>query len=222
MSQNNELSPSKVVHNLKDAFGLKASKRRIAVMFIDLANSTEAKIKTPEANWLITLGHFYDIVCKNVLENNGNITKFLGDGVMVTFSEDDTAKAINAAIQIQEEMLEDFLDKIASFSCTIGIAVGEAVQFQINNSTDYVGRTIDLAARLCSAASPKAIIIDNATLETVNVAKIVAPRRKFDRKHPISTKYSVKLKGITSPIDCFEIFWWDELFNLKHINDKGE
>jgi class 3 adenylate cyclase len=212
------MTNSTQVNSLMNAFSSKNSRVKIVVMFVDIANSTETKQKEPEASWLTTFGYFFDIVNEIILRHDGEIIKYLGDGVMAIFKEEQAVEAINAAIQIQETLLKNYLDNIAKVRCSIGITFGIATQFQTNQGKDFVGQTIDLAARLCSAASPQAIIINSSIIDVINAYKIVSQRGIIERRSPqeyIKFVYKISLKGFTDYIECHEIYWSNQTFGVK-------
>ena len=70
---------------LQETFSSPESRIIRAVMFIDLTDSTGMKESQPEANWLNTLGWFYDLIVTKITEYGGSIVKFIGDGAMVVF-----------------------------------------------------------------------------------------------------------------------------------------
>ena len=161
---------------LQETFSSPESRVPRAVMFIDLANSTEMKESHTEATWLTTLGWFYDLIATKVgSEYGGNIIKYTGDGAMIIFDTDHVAEAINAAIALQEAIREARHNHEVDCYATIGIATGRTVRFRhFQGQEDYVDAVVDLAARLCSAASSQAILVDTDTITHANMGKVVS------------------------------------------------
>src|SRR6266567_313380 len=75
------------------------------IVAIDLTNSTSMKEQEPEASWLTTYGWFFDLL-RTTVGPEGTIIKYLGDGAMTVFSENNAAEAINWAIRMQEEFAQ--------------------------------------------------------------------------------------------------------------------
>ncbi len=197
--------------NPGEAFAVPESRVYRVVMFVDMTGSTAMKEQEPEAHWLTTLGHFFGLVGRQV--GPERITKYLGDGVLAVYEDGDAAEAINAAIRIQEELAKDNQDRIVDCFCSIGIAAGEVIRYQDPRGQDhYIGIVVDRAARLCSHASPKSILVDKATVDTAAMNRVKAvmgewpPRRTVDDY--LGEPQTASLKGFQALVKYYEI-WWD-------------
>lgn len=187
------------------------------IVFADIVGSTEMKSKG-EVTWLPTVGKFYDVVHQAVHEQNGQLAKYLGDGAIATFSDDAASDAINAAIRIQEE-LEEFRHKnVLVCQCSIGIATGRPVAFTVSGVVDYIGETVDLAARLCSAAAPNAVWADASTISVANMGRVKSDLGRASRRDAAGYRTgeeSIKLKGIAEPVLYHEIIWSAAPFGVR-------
>jgi class 3 adenylate cyclase/cold shock CspA family protein len=191
------------------------------IMFIDMTDSTNMKEREPETAWLGTYAWFFDKVSEAIEEKGGAIVKYLGDGVMAAFSADEADAAINAGVLIQEQIADADSVRRAHCNCTIAIATGEVVEIHTpSGESDYIGVVVDRAARLCSAASPKAVFVDRLTIASARMNKVssdfgshVKPRRKADDYQGDIQKIS--LKGINVPVEYHEILWADQRYGLK-------
>lgn len=149
------------------------------VMFIDLVDSTKLKHEfAPE--------DAFDVVkwLWSVVRLKGEFRKFTGDGAMFVFREKGQGplKAIETAEQIIQEVdgknlafqrVAELYNRSATsrdprtgsdirIRLRIGIATGSAAEFS-HFDLDVIGKTPDLAARLCSEADTDGILIDDAT-----------------------------------------------------------
>lgn len=70
----------------------------------------------------------------------GTIVKFTGDGAMIAYGEDDATHAINDAIRVQEAIKESVERRQVTVSCSIGIALGEVVEFETAHGPDSARR----------------------------------------------------------------------------------
>lgn len=191
------------------------------VMFADMTNSTRMKSERAEIDWLGTLGVFLDIVSEAVEEQEGTIVKYLGDGALAVFGIDNAAEAINAAILTQER-----LDKVnreghlRECYCTIGIATGKVVEYDApGGGFDYVGNTVDLAARLSSKASPNAIWGDASTVASANMAKVRSSLGHLLGRSPeqyLTPEQQINLKGFSAQIRYREIIWHDHEYGARN------
>ncbi len=198
--------------SLAQAFSNLESRVTKVIFAIDLTCSTAMKEQQPEVQWLPTYGWFFDLVAQTVKACQGTIVKYLGDGAMVVFADDQADAAINCAIQIQEAIAAAKAIKRYFCDCSIGIACGEIVEFVTpDGAKDYIGSFADKAFRLCAAANGKAIFVDTDTVSNAQMSKVrsnagVLPpgRKPAEYRGP---EQSIKAKGFSQPVMYHEILW---------------
>jgi class 3 adenylate cyclase len=196
------------------------------IVAIDLTNSTAMKSQQSEASWLNTYAWFFDQLRVTIANYNGSIVKYLGDGAMAVFSEDNAANAINWAIRVQELFADaqaaNTIDR--SCNCSIGIACGVVVEFDVldgaEGSKDYIGTVVDKAFRLCSAANAKAIFIDTDTSDAAAMHRVfsrlganTSPKRKVSDY--LGREEAVSPKGFAQPVPYNEIFWGEMRYGVS-------
>ena len=106
-----------------------------------------------------------------VFKNNGTLDKIIGDELMIVFgaptsSNDDTERAVKTAIEMQDKIKtfnkQRVIENEKPIKVGIGINKGLVVSGNIGSKElmDYtvIGDTVNLGARLCSAAGPDEII----------------------------------------------------------------
>jgi class 3 adenylate cyclase len=124
--------------------------------------------------------------------------KTIGDAVMATFSTPD--RALAAALRMREEMSrinserknEDLLLKI-------GIHEGPCLAVTLNNSQDYFGQTVNVAARVQGLASSRAIFVTQPVVDDPKAANIL----KNLSLQP--TMQLAALRGISDKTTVYEI-----------------
>jgi len=178
------------------------------------------KEKETEATWLTTFGWFFDTIENHIHDSGGTIVKYLGDGAMAFYHIDSVAKAINAAIKIQEDIDVANHDNTVSISCTIGISQGKMRTFktQKNGGTDYIGNVVDKAARLSGVASPKAIFADDNTINAAVMPQVSSKRgslSQWEAKDYIGSQQQIMLKGFSRSVKYYEIRWGDQAYGVK-------
>ena len=141
-------------------------------LFTDLKGSTALYERVGDlAAYDLVRQHFrvlYDVVAAEA----GAVVKTIGDAVMATFPTPD--RALAAALRMRKEMArinaerhnEDLLLKI-------GIHEGPCLAVTLNNSQDYFGHTVNMAARVQGLASSQAIFATKSVVEDTNSAKIL-------------------------------------------------
>lgn len=204
---------------LVDTFNSKDAHVEGTFMFVDMFESASYKANG-EAAWITTMAWLYDTVGAIVEKDGaGTIVKYLGDGVMIAYGPDAATAAVNVAIQIQEALEDGVEGRQVHVSCSVGVATGEAVRFEVApGHFDYLGPTIDRAARLCDVASPQAIFVDTDTTDSAQMNKVASKVGAVLRRSPSQYKGDVQkanLKGFDTPVHYHEINWSQQLFGLK-------
>ncbi len=204
---------------LAETFSDPSSRVQKTLLVIDMNESTSMKERGSEAQWITTYGWFYDAVAQIVRDEGGQIVKYIGDGALAVFSEDEAVRAINAAIKLQEYIADQNERKVVSFTCSVAVAYGEAVQFEVAaGATDYLGLTVDRAFRLCGAANSKAIFADAETVSAASMNKVrssigVALKRKVaDYQGPAE---KIVLDGFSAPVAYHEIWWSTDRYGVS-------
>ena len=181
----------------------------------------------PESGWLPALGKFYDMIIDTFeRKSKGKIVKFLGDGALIVFSGDDAADAINAAIVFMEHLKDVRNQETLKIFASVGISSGSAIKFShYEDSEDYVGRVVDLAARLCNLAMSQAIFVDTTTVTYGNMGKVSSrvgleeePRRTA--KDYLGQKHEDDGNGI-SKIEFHSIHWAQDRFDGTQIGKQS-
>jgi class 3 adenylate cyclase len=102
----------------------------------------------------------------------GAVVKTIGDAVMATFQTPD--RALAAALHMREEMTRINAErKNEDLLLKIGIHEGPCLAVTLNNSQDYFGQTVNMAARVQGLASSRAIFVTRPVVEDAKAAKIL-------------------------------------------------
>lgn len=147
------------------------------VAFIDIVEFTRiSETESPDVVVKL-LNKYFDIMVKEIINQDGIVDKFMGDCIMAVFKgEYHLDRAIDASIAIREklqkiEMEED--DEAFRLKVSIGINSGEMVSGNIGSSTlkrlDFtvIGDVVNIAARLQAAASVNQILISAFNYEDI-------------------------------------------------------
>jgi adenylate cyclase len=160
----------------------------MTVLFCDLRGFTALSENLEPSVVRIMLNHYYDRVTDIVLAMDGTLMKYVGDEVFAVWgaplpSEDHPQRALECAIAIQQltpqlnvELLEQGAPEV---SFGIGLNSGEAVAAHFGGGRrrqyDVVGDTVNVGARLCSAAPRGEIVLSDAVLTRVTCPLPVEP-----------------------------------------------
>ena len=144
----------------------------LTFLFTDLKGSTALYERVGDLVAYDLVRQHFGVLQEIVAAETGAVVKTIGDAVMATFSTPD--RALAAALRMREAMTrinaargnEDLLLKI-------GIHEGPCLAVRLNNSQDYFGQTVNIAARVQGLASSRAIFVTQPVVEDPNAAKIL-------------------------------------------------
>lgn len=118
-----------------------------AFAFIDVCGFTSYCDQHGEAAAVEVLARFRSITRHVVGQRGVRVAKWLGDGVMLVGTE--AAPLVAAAVELVSRFRATGVDT------HVGVASGDVLLFE---GDDYIGRAVNLAARLCEAASPGEVL----------------------------------------------------------------
>lgn len=144
----------------------------LTFLFTDLKGSTALYERVGDLVAYDLVRQHFGVLNEIVAAESGAVVKTIGDAVMATFPTPD--RALAAALRMREEMTrinaerqnEDLLLKI-------GIHEGPCLAVTLNNSQDYFGQTVNMAARVQGLASSRAIFVTKPVVEDAKAAKIL-------------------------------------------------
>lgn len=158
-----------------------------AIMFTDIVGSTSMTTRLGDTRAVEMIRAHDAIVRRALADAGGREVKHTGDGIMASF--DDTTAAVECALAIQAGLAAFNRGSPEQLSVRIGIDVGEPVA----DNNDLFGTTVQLAARLCQAAEPEAVLVSEAVRGLV--------RERFAvRELPAR-----RLKGFAEPVPLYAL-----------------
>jgi len=184
---------------------LKTHRREVTVVFLDLRGFT-AFAETAEPEEVMgVLREYHAEMGKLILEHEGTLERFTGDGMMIFFNDpvlvpNPAERAIRMALVMRERVKElilkwrklghdlDFGVGIAQGYATIG-----AIGFEGRWDYGAIGTVTNLAARLCGEAKPGQILVPQRLLGAVeNIVEAQAVGE-------------LTLKGFHRPVAAFNV-----------------
>ncbi|WP_088280906.1 AAA family ATPase [Ideonella sp. A 288] len=170
--------PHLVQRILTSRSALEGERKRVSVLFCDIADSTVLAERLGEERMHELLNRYFEIALDEVHRYEGSVNQFLGDGFMALFGaplalEHHERHAILAGLGVRQRLASEFTDAAQAagmpFRVRIGINTGTVVVGKIGDNLrmDYtaVGDTTHVAARLQSMAVPGEMLIAKATQE---------------------------------------------------------
>ena len=158
---------------------LESHRRDITVVFLDLRGFTAfAESAEPEAV-MAALSEFHHAMGRRIVEYQGTLERFTGDGLMVFFNgplpiQQPARRAVEMAFVMQNDVLRlsaQWKKKRYTLGLGIGIAQGYATVGAIGfeGRIDYgaIGTVTNLANRLCDLADPGHILVSQRVFAQV-------------------------------------------------------
>ena len=179
------------------------------VMFADIRGFTSFSEKRDPAEVVNVLNEYFTMATEIIFKYGGHVDKFIGDEIMSVFGaiveqKGHPAKAVMAAVALQNELKDRNLQKQKSEDTAIrvgiGISTGELIAGNIgsNKRMEYtvIGDIVNVASRLTRLAGPDEIVISDSVYQMVSdivVAEQVEPVAVKGKAEPVLT---YKVNGI--------------------------
>ncbi|WP_367328493.1 adenylate/guanylate cyclase domain-containing protein [Lentimicrobium sp.] len=140
-----------------------------SIAFIDICGFTSISENETPGNVVKLLNSYFDVMVKEIINQEGYIDKFIGDAIMAVFRGDyHLDRAIDACLAVRSEIerLPVFSENVSyKPNVSIGINSGEVISGNIGSASlrrlDYtvIGDVVNTAQRLQSAARQGQIVI---------------------------------------------------------------
>lgn len=212
-------------HTLQNADRNNSRTRELCFLFTDIRGFTTLCEGRSPTDVINILDRYLGIETKIILDNGGDVDKYVGDEMMAFFSgPNKEINACKAAMKIRKAMRKeqekDQKEGTQPISMGIGINSGKVVFGPVGSSTrkDFtsIGDTVNLAARLEGANKEygSKTIISEAVYEQLQGAFIC---RELDY---------ITVKGKTEPVRIYEILQsakdsTEKLYDIKKLFEAG-
>ena len=174
---------------------LGGEEREVTILFSDIRGFTSMSENMSPENVVSTLNEYFSDMIDIVFKYNGTLDKIIGDELMIVYgapisAEDDTQRAVATAVEMQKQIIrlnkKRRKRKEIPISAGIGINRGIVVSGNIGSRDmmDYtvIGDTVNLGARLCSAAGAGEILVSST------VWKETPKHYSYKKLEPIKVK----------------------------------
>ena len=184
---------------------LRPHRREVTVMFMDLRGFTAFTETADPEEVMAVLGEYHAAVGRLVMEHEGTLERFAGDGIMIFFNDpvlvaDPAPRAVRMAQAMQcevERLSVGWRKRGYELQMGVGIAQGFATIGGIGfpGRIDYgaIGNVTNLAARLCGEAHGGEILVSQRVCGLLDGQIAVEPRGEL------------VLKGFQRPVPAFRV-----------------
>jgi class 3 adenylate cyclase/HAMP domain-containing protein len=186
-----------------------SSRKKLTVFFSDIEGFTETAEQMESEELTILLNNYLTEMSNIALEHGATIDKYIGDAILIFFGDPETRgvkqdaiRCVEMAIAMSKRMTElraewasaGILNPlrirmgIHTDYCTVG-------NFGSESRMDYtiIGRGVNTAARLETAADPDKILMSFAT------------HAQIGDEIPCVSRGQIEVKGIAKPLEVYEV-----------------
>jgi class 3 adenylate cyclase len=184
---------------------LKTHRRDVTVVFLDLRGFTAfAETSEPE-EVMAVLREYHAEMGKLILEHEGTLERFTGDGMMVFYNDpvpvpNPAERAIRMSLAMREKVADLCVNwRKLGYELDFGVGIGKgyatigAIGFEGRWDYGAIGTVTNLASRLCGEAKAGQILVSQRLLGTVDELIEVEPVGELT------------LKGLQRPVTGFNI-----------------
>ncbi|MEY2588505.1 MAG: adenylate cyclase [Acidimicrobiaceae bacterium] len=120
-----------------------------AFAFVDLCGFTAFTDRHGDDRVVLVLAELRTALRESAARRGVRVVKWLGDGAMLSSTMIDAIAALT--VEIDQRMTE----AVPSLAIRAGLSYGPVIMFE---GDDYIGRSVNLAARLCDRAQPHELL----------------------------------------------------------------
>jgi class 3 adenylate cyclase len=184
---------------------LKTHRRDVTVCFLDLRGFTAFAESAEPEEVMGVLREYHAAMGKLILEHEGTLERFTGDGMMIFFNDpvpvpNAGERTVRMAIAMRERVA-DLVGKWRKLGYELDLGIGIAQGYATIGAIGYEGRwdygaigsVTNLAARLCGEAKPGQILVSKRVLATTEALVDVEPAGELS------------LKGFQKPVPAFSV-----------------
>ena len=184
---------------------LKTHRRDVTVVFLDLRGFTAFAESAEPEEVMGVLREYHAEMGKAILEHEGTLERFTGDGMMIFFNDpvpvpNPDERAVCMALAMRErvaQLIPRWRQLDYDLDLSIGIAQGYAtigaIGFEGRWHYGAIGSVTNLAARLCAEAKPGQILISKRVMA------------KTEQLLETAAVGELSLKGFQRPIPAYNV-----------------
>jgi class 3 adenylate cyclase len=153
-----------------------SERRPLTVLFADIAGSTAIAERLDPEDWTAIVGEAFGCMNSTIERYGGTVARLMGDGVLAFFGapvahEDDPQRAVRCGLDMVRSIEELGSAQRATGSeglrVRVGINTGPVVVGLVGTDRAHeytaMGDTVNVAARMQSAARPGSVLVTSAT-----------------------------------------------------------
>jgi class 3 adenylate cyclase/CheY-like chemotaxis protein len=184
---------------------LKSHRREITVVFLDLRGFTAFTETADPEEVMGVLGEYHAAMGRLILEHEGTLERFSGDGIMIFFNDpvpvpDPAPRAARMVLEMQRQMVllaagwkKRGYDLLMGAGIAQGFATIGGIGFPGRIDYGAIGNVTNLAARLCGEAHGGEVLLSQRVTGALGDAFRTEPAGELT------------LKGLARPVSAFRL-----------------
>ncbi len=168
----------KVAHSLEkdERIGLTGKRETVTILFSDIRDFTAFCESKDAAEVVDLLNAYMATMCAIIVRHGGHVNKFIGDGILAVFSDEDTGAQAGDHAKRAVLCAIEMVQVPSQFSTGAGLHSGEVVIGNVGSSEKMeftvLGDTVNLASRLESLNKEyrTKLLLSEATFEMIDGA----------------------------------------------------
>lgn len=194
----------------EDGSHLQPHRRLVTVAFLDLRGFTSFAEQAEPEELMQVLGEYHAEMGRLVIEHEGTLERFTGDGLMIFFNDpievpDPEVRAVRMAVAMRDAY-SHLHDRWARSGHDLGLGIGiergyatlGVIGFEGRSDYAAIGRVTNQAARLCAAAEADQILVSDrllAEVESIVTSEPVGELELKGMRKPVATHNVIRLRG---------------------------
>ncbi|AGB22983.1 putative ATPase [Mycobacterium sp. JS623] len=174
-------------------------RKTVTVMFADLAGSTGFEEQVDAETAREVIGRYHDLLRSTAEHHRAGLTKYIGDGFMAVWGvpeigPDDAAKAVEAAVELQEHFVDlaAMVIEIHGVELALRVAVNTGEVVVGAGDADLVGDALNVGARLEAECPRGRVVVGEETW------------RSTRGRHGYESLGAVQVKGRSAPVAVYQ------------------
>ncbi len=208
------LSEDIVTRILENPEGLElgGSQRKVTVLMADISGFSSIAEQLPPQRVVRLLNNYLGVMSDVVMQYGGTVDEFIGDAILAIFgapttSDDDSDRAVQAAIAMQQAMAlinrQNKKDQLPEITMGVSVNTGLVVAGNIGSEKrakyGIVGHAVNQTSRVGGHCQAGEILITEATRNDCQSSLIIGPAQSIQAKGILKAIQVYKLEGVSPP-----------------------
>lgn len=171
----------------------------LTFLFTDITGSTALYQQLGDVRAYNLVRDHFDVLFREIDQNNGNVVKTIGDAVMAVF--DAPEHALQAALAVQRSIREFNLGRSIETGrvlVKIGVHSGVTIAVNLNNTLDYFGNTVNMAARIQGQSRSEEVLFSEEVYRDHGVQTLLASDPHLQITHSLFELHGIGEKQLYS------------------------